>query len=305
MNYTYGEYNGFLAILGINKSTLDLDKTFDCGQCFRWNKLLDGTWLGTVNNKQYMLKQKEIHIDDITNITDNKIKSGFTGYIPVIITTATKHEWEETLVHYLDLDTDYSITIPSDDIFANKAKNAGEGIRILRQDPWETLVSFIISQRNNIPKIKSTIQKLCNAFGEKISIEVNGKVYTDYTFPTHQTLSKLDISDLDGLGLGYRDSYIINAAIAVNSGRLDLNKLNDASVPGYIASETLQGLYGVGPKVANCVALFGLHKLDMFPIDVWIQRIIDTYYNGTLNPGVYGELAGLVQQYMFYYIKSI
>lgn len=285
----YSTYNNFLCIEGISRSLLDLDKTLNCGQCFRWRKLPDDTWVGTIDNKIFMAKHKEI---------DGK---------PCIITTANTDEWENILHKYFDLDTDYEseLTIPSDDDFANKAYEFGKGIRILRQNKWESLISFIISQRNNIPKIMSTINKLCMAFGEKLEIEVLGKKYTDYTFPSAEVLSKLDISDLDGIGLGYRDEYILLAARTIVNKQIDLDKLADSKVTGYQAVDELLELRGVGPKVANCVALFGLHKLDMFPIDIWIQRIIDTYYNGALNYTMYGKLAGLVQQYMFYYIKYV
>lgn len=285
----YSTYNGFLCIENIDRYTLDLDKTLNCGQCFRWKKLPDDTWIGVVGNKQFMVKHKEI---------DSK---------QCIITTATQNEWENILYKYFDLDYDYeaNLTIPCTDEFVNKAHEFGRGIRILRQDKWESLVSFIISQRNNIPKIMSTINKLCIAYGNKIEIEVLGKKYTDYTFPDAKTLSKLDISDLDGIGLGYRDEYILLAAKAIENNIIDLERLADDKISGYQAVEELLELRGVGTKVANCTALFGLHKLDMFPIDVWIQRIIDNYYNGELDYSVYGNLAGLVQQYMFYYIKNV
>lgn len=284
---SYSEYNNFLCIENIDKGLLDLDKTLDCGQCFRWRKLQDGTWIGVVNNQIFMVKNKEINGKHC------------------IITTASKEEWENILYKYFDLDTDYEakLSIPSSDTFALKAREYGKGIRILKQDKWEALVSFIISQRNNIPKIMSTIDKLCKAFGNKIEIEVLGRKYENYTFPNVDTLANLDISDLDGIGLGYRDEYILLAAKYVKNNWIDLEKLSDKNISGSIAVDNLLELRGVGPKVANCVALFGLHKLDMFPIDVWIQRIIDDYYDGILDHTVYGELAGLVQQYMFFYIK--
>ena len=284
----YSTYNGFLCIEEIDRDFLNIDKTLDCGQCFRWNRLNDGTWLGVVNNKQFMVKHKEI---------DN---------VPCIITTATKEEWETILIDYFDFGTDYTkLTIPADDTFANQAYKDGKGIRILNQDPWEMVVSFIISQRNNIPKIKSTIHKLCEAYGDKIELEVNGRVYTDYTFPSCKELSQLDVSDLDGIGLGYRDEYIIQAARTIETNFIDLEKLTSDKVDGESTVNELIQMRGVGPKVANCIALFGLHKLDMFPIDIWMQRMITTYYNGSLDPSVYGSLAGLMQQYMFYHVRFV
>jgi N-glycosylase/DNA lyase len=277
-----------ICIEGIDKQTLDLSKTLDCGQCFRWNKLGTTSWYGVVGDKVYVADNQ---------IIDNK---------PCIVINATAEEWENKLYKYFDLDTDYSqLKIDNNDKFALKAQQDGQGIRILKQDAWEATVSFIISQRNNIPKIKSTIDKFCKAFGNKIE-EPNLSSLKDkefYTFPDIDTICKLDIADLDGIGLGYRDEYILIAAHAIKNKSIDLDKLANQAISGELAVQTLMELKGVGPKVANCIALFGLHKLDMFPIDVWIQRIIDEYYNGNIDIGSYGKLAGLVQQYMFYEIK--
>ena len=281
----YSTYNNFLCIKNIDRDTLDLDKTFDCGQCFRWRKLPDGTWIGVVADKIFMLKHKNI------------------DGIDCIITTATQEEWENILYKYLDLDTDYSkLTVPDGDTFAIEAMQAGKGIRILRQDAWESIISFIISQRNNIPKIKSTIKKLCEEYGNEIEIEVNGEVYKEYTFPTAERLAECKLVDIKSIGLGYRDIYILMAAKDVVDGRISIDKLINCNNADCIIEE-LKSMVGVGPKVANCIALFGLHKLETFPIDVWMQRIIDTEYNGHLDYKAYGSLAGLLQQYMFYYMK--
>lgn len=277
--------------IDVTDYNINLEKTFNCGQCFRWNyDNQTNTWRGIVRNKVYWIREKE----------ENGRK--------FIETTASKSEWNKILFTYLDLDTVYEdeLDIPNSDKFAINAQNAGRGIKILRQEPWETLISFIISQRNNIPKIKSTIERLCKAYGKKLEVyNENGKQYPSelYGFPSASVLASLDISDLENLGLGYRDEYILNAAKAVDNDIINLDELTFSQVNGNKAVEQLMTLKGVGPKVANCVALFGLHKLDMFPIDVWIQRIIDTYYNGNINIESYGKLAGVVQQYMFYYIK--
>lgn len=269
---------------------IDLDKTFDCGQCFRWIKIDEHTWQGAIQDNIYLISE------DI--VSGQKI----------LKTTASITEWNDIIKLYLDLDTDYTINVPSNDTFAKSAVKYGNGIRILQQDPWETLISFIISQRNNIPKIKTTISKLCDSFGDTLSIKIidlNGetKVKTWHSFPTADKLAELDVSDLNGIGLGYRDEYILGAAKAVKHCKINLEKLRGTNVSGEYAIDNLMQLNGVGPKVANCVALFGLHKLDMFPIDVWIQRIIDRYYSGSLDPKVYGDKSGVMQQYMFYYIK--
>lgn len=281
--------NGLTAICGIDKATLDLDKTLDCGQCFRWKKQDNLTWRGVVKDKIYSIGRTELNGEDC------------------LLTDATVEDWNNTLYDYFDLGTDYSsLSVPESDKFAQQAQKFGRGIRILKQDNWEALVSFIISQRNNIPKIKGTIERLCFKYGDPI-YQYNSKgepsPHIYYSFPSADTISKLDIEDLDGIGLGYRDEYIIMAAKAVTNKWIDLEELEKETMTGNLAVLKLTGLRGVGPKVANCVALFGLHKLSMFPIDVWIQRIIDIHYNGNIDVEAYGKLAGLMQQYMFYYIK--
>lgn len=281
LGVSYSKYNGFLCIEGIGRETIDLDKTFDCGQCFRWEKLCDGTWVGVIDSSIFMLKHKN-----------------FNG-LDCIITTASREEWENKLINYLDINNDYIINVPENDKFAIESVEKGKGIKILDQDPWETLISFIISQRNSIPKIKKTIDRLCERFGKKIVLNVNGIDYERYTFPSKEVLSTLDIGDLAGIGLGYRDIYIIEAA----RSKIDLSDLKKRSSDSYKVVEELEKMYGVGPKVANCVALFGMHKLNVFPIDVWMQRIIDRYYNGSLDWQKYGSLAGVIQQYMFYNIR--
>lgn len=275
--------------IDISRNILDISKTFDCGQCFRWNAQSSQQWVGVVNGKVYYIAQ-----------TPKDSTEEF------ILTSASMKEWETELKPYLDIERDYTTTIPKDDTFATEASLAGAGIRILNQDPWETLISFIISQRNNIPKIKSTVDKLCKSFGDKLEIGYKDKIQRDsiYSFPTPDKIAKLSLEELKPIGLGYRDEYVLLAARQVAEGKLDLERLKGSSISTDEAIYTLMQLKGVGIKVANCVALFGLHRLDTFPIDVWIKRIIDTYYGGNLDPRVYGDKSGLIQQYMFYYIKN-
>ena len=171
----------------------------------------------------------------------------------------------------------------------------GWGIRILRQDLWEMIISFIISQRKSIPAIRSSIESLCQAYGEDIVVgDVNFKA-----FPKAEALSRLSLDDLKAHGVGYRDKYILAAANDVVAGRLDLDKLSNMDEEE--ARAALLDLFGVGIKVANCVLLFALHHVDSFPIDVWIQRVIDQEYGGQFPIEQYSGFAGIVQQYMFYY----
>ena len=287
MEYQIAKHKGFTLITGIGKDILDLDKTFNCGQCFRWKQKEKGVYFGVISGIPLMIRQLQL---------SNKTYE--------IITTATQEQTSSLIANYFQLDTNYKEQLQNLDEFANKAMDFGKGIRILKQESWETLVSFIISQRNNIPKIASTIEKLCTAHGEKVTLEVEETTFTNYTFPSAEKILTVGLEGLQGLGLGYRDTYIIGAAQAVYSGTLKLDKLESNEVTGEQAINELQRLYGVGPKVANCVALFGLGKLDSFPIDIWMERVIERYYPNGININSYGKLAGLIQQYMFYYIKN-
>ena len=259
----------------------DLAKTLTCGQCFRWIQEGPQKFLIIVNNNLYQLYQ-----------------SG--EYLSI---DSTDSNAEETLYNYFALDTEYNIEVPETDTFATEAMQAGKGIKILRQDPFEALISFIISQRNNIPKIKSTINRISTTYGEPISIELanypNGVTF--HTFPTPKKIVNRSAYTLDECGVGYRTGYIYGAARTILQNPSLLGDLKTCSSAECVAR--LQEFRGIGPKVANCVALFGLGHLDCFPIDIWMQRVIDKYYGGYLDPTVYGKYAGVMQQYMFYYMK--
>lgn len=279
-------------------STLDIIKTFECGQCFRW-KLVGhqpGEYVeysGIVGNHYYKVRQTYINNKATTNI---EIES-------------TDENAEKSLYDYFDLGTDYStgLIIPDTDEFAKDSFEFGKGIRILKQDAWESLISFIISQRNNIPKIKSTIEKMCKVYGEKIEGDqednTKSSIILGYTFPSIEKLSETSILDLTVLGLGYRDEYVNEVAQDIRYNSYKLNGLKNKRIPSYTVISRLKEFRGVGDKVANCVALFGLNRLDTFPIDVWMQRVIDRYYQGNLNEASFGKYRGLMQQYMFFNIK--
>jgi N-glycosylase/DNA lyase len=201
---------------------------------------------------------------------------------------------------YFDLDREY-VKIRQQfcvDNYMLHATTFGAGIRLLRQDKWEALCSFIISQNNNIPRIKAIIETLCREFGEIIIFK--DKKY--YTFPSAEKVAKLDVESLDPLRCGYRAKYIIGAAKAVADGSLRLEALSQSSL--YTARTALKELKGVGDKVADCVMLFGLHMLDAFPVDVWIKRAIKDYYNSNFDPSVFSPYAGIAQQYIFFYIRN-
>ena len=250
----------------------NLSQIANSGQCFRMNPLN--------NLNSYSL----IAFGKYIELTQN------STYGTVSVSGATEEEFKKIWIKYFDLNTDYSKIIGSidhDDKYLTNATKVGNGIRILNQDLWEVMVSFIISQNNNIPRIKKSIEILCRYCGEK-KIAFNGNCY--YCFPTPEQL--LDIEKLKLARLGYRENYIYELAKNVCSGKIDISNLK--------TKEQLKSMYGIGEKVANCIVLFGLHDLSSFPIDVWMKRIIDEQYNGKFPLEKYREYAGVIQQYMFF-----
>lgn len=262
-------------------SSFHIDQIFDCGQCFRFEPAEDGGWEGVAMGRYVRFHQPVPGTLEIHN--------------------ATFDDYERVWKHYLALDTDYAAIradiaahFPGDAVMAD-AMRMGEGIRILRQDPWETLISFIISQNNNIPRIKKIIRTLCDACGEPITC--GGRVYR--AFPTAEALAELGVERLYELRTGFRAKYIYDAAVKVRDELLDFDEINAADYDR--AAELLSGIKGVGPKVAACVLLFGFGKTEAFPVDVWIKRVLAKYYPDGLDVTALGRWAGLAQQYLFYY----
>lgn len=262
--------------------------TFMCGQCFRWDES-DGGFIGIAHGRAVLVKQTENGDVEIYN--------------------TTKKDFNDIWCDYFDFNTDYGAiknTLSSDDSL-KKAIKFGGGIRILNQEPFECLISFIISTQNSIPRIKKIIAKMSELFGEKI--EFNGKTY--YAFPTCEALAQLNESDLAPLKVGYRAEYILDASKKVKNGEVDLNSLFDTDIQG--ARKELLKIKGVGPKVADCVLLFSLKKHGAFPIDVWIGRIMRSLYlgeNATMKEILkfssekFSDYAGFAQQYLFYYARE-
>jgi len=276
-------HNNEIKITGI--SDFDLTKTFECGQSFRWN-VYDGiissqneiTYIGVTHGRVAKLRQCENSVSISCSVED----------------------FESIWRGYFDLDRDYTAIrqhLCIDD-YMHQATEFGRGIRLLRQDKWEALCSFIISQNNNIPRIKAIIDTLCLNFGDSISFE--DKEY--HTFPSAAKLAGLDTKDLAPLRCGYRAEYIIRAAKAVENNELNLEKLAN-STPGK-ARTALKKLHGVGDKVADCVMLFGLHMLDAFPLDVWMKRAVANHYGPDFDPKIFSPYSGIAQQYIFHYIRN-
>ena len=255
--------------------------TFDCGQCFRWERQPDESYIGIAGGR-------------ITRI------SASGEYVKI---DCSEDDYNLFWKNYLDAERDYSEVkkaISTNSVMTS-AVNFGHGIRILRQDFFETLISFIISQRSSIPKIKSCVEKLCRMCGDEILFE--NKTY--YAFPSAEKVASLTKDALCQIGVGYRAPYILRAAAAVANGELDIGKLSLLSTED--ARRELLKLYGVGDKVCDCVLLFSLAKYDLFPADVWIKRVMteDFYMDDAKKSGeaLFGGYSGFAQQYLFYWKK--
>ena len=269
----YIDHGGEIEVAGV--SDFDPVRIFECGQCFRWRADENGVYTGVAMGRAASLRRE----------------SGS------VFISCTAEDFEGVWRDYFDLNLDYEgirRRLCVDD-FMRDATAFGAGIRILKQDRWEALCSFIISQCNNIPRIKKIIASLCKEFGDRLEFE-GGE---HYAFPPANRIAALDESRLAPLRCGYRASYIIGAARAVDSGALDLDALSRGS-PGE-ARKALMELRGVGVKVADCAALFGLHMLDAFPLDVWMKRAVAEHYGPGFSPAMFSPYAGIAQQYIYYY----
>lgn len=222
----------------------------------------------------------------------------------LLIFPCTYTEYLEIWKHYLALDADYAAIrrelqdLRPSDATLIQAMETGKGIRILRQDPWETLCTFMISQNNNIPRITGLVDALCRTAGEPLpDLSPSGEHI--YAFPTPDAVCKLGVDGLLSLKMGFRAPYLFDAATKLSSGEIELDTLRGLTTED--ASRVLRNIKGVGPKVAACSLLFGLEKDDAFPIDVWVKRVMTEYYPTGILPSAFGAHAGLAQQYLFYY----
>lgn len=261
------------------KDDFDLIKIINSGQCFR-NIELEKNFYRFITNEEILYIKKE-NEETYELSCDEKT-------------------WEKIWKNYFDIERNYKEirkTIPKDDTFLIKSAESGKGIRILKQDPWEMIITFITSQRKSIPAIRTAIEKLCKLSGTKKET----KYETLYTFPTIEQLSKLSIQELETCGLGYRAPYIYKTTKMIQNGEINLKELHSYDDEKLI--EKLKTLYGVGIKVANCVALFAYNRIGLAPIDVWIDRIIKNEYKGKNPFPTYGKTAGIMQQYMFYHMQ--
>ncbi len=275
--------------------TFQAQHIFECGQCFRWNQEKDGSYTGVFQN-------------NVLNVKEEKAKITFQGIC--------QKDIQEVITEYFDLNRNYEEiqkTLNQVDEPLKQSISYGKGIRLLNQDLWETIISFIISANNNIPRIKGIIERISKQYGNKI--EWKEKNY--YTFPSIEQLSKASIKELRALGLGFRDKYVYETTQTILKREVDLEKLHLEKDTKKV-QDTLLTLSGVGPKVADCIMLFStLKRLDVFPIDVWVRRVMnDLYIHNSQEEKVkkkeieklakrkYGELAGIAQQYLFYWKRE-
>lgn len=267
----------------LSDKDFDLVHTFDCGQCFRWEEV-DGAFEGVAGGYWGRFEKRDEGIMLTTDCEDDAF-------------------W----VEYLDLKRDYSEIKRQLSIneLMKKAVEYGHGIRILKQDFFETLMSFIISQRSSIPKIKSSVKKLCEKYGKEIA--VGDKVY--YSFPTATELKNVTEEEFRELGVGYRAPYLVKCVQDVLTGRINCDEL--MALDGKSSREKLMSVYGVGDKVCDCVMLFALKKYELFPSDVWIKRVMCESFGSDEKSAksdgekLFGELSGFAQQYLFYYRRNM
>ena len=297
---------------GSENMILETEDDFDpgkiaaSGQCFRWQEEAAGFRVTAFG--------KVLHL--------RRLKNGKWRL------SCPRRDFDRIWRSYFDLDTDYRgirAMIPPEDAFLMRAAEYARGIRILRQDPWETLITFVISQNRNIPAIRRSVELLCAAAGTPITSEGSAKTPAPgdsapaqvenptplqdgeafYAFPTPEQVAGMSGEALDACRLGYRRDYVRRAAEEAASGRLDLKAM--AQLPEREQLEQLTGIYGVGKKVAGCVMLFGFHDLNAFPMDVWIRRVLDREYGGADRYPFarYAPYNGVMQQYLFEYGRII
>ena len=279
--------------------SFELKDIFECGQCFRWNKEADESYTGVFDNC-------------VLNVKKISEKIIFEGKCTEII---NQNQFENKVNKYFDLERDYSkikkILSGVDENLKISIKY-GEGIRILNQDLWETIISFIISANNNIPRIKGIIERISEKYGNEI--EWQGKKY--YTFPTPNQLAKASVQDLRELGLGFRDVRVFETTNKINTNCFKLKNLYNKTTED--ARNELLTLSGIGPKVADCILLFSdLKRFDVFPIDVWVRRVMNELYIHNeeeekvnkkeikkIANEKFGDLQGIAQQYLFYWKRE-
>ncbi len=295
-----------------NQKSFELKDIFECGQCFRWNEQEDGSYIGVTKNGVIQVKKEK------QNNQEEKNKKNTNTEKSEIITFSgmCDRNLQEIVEEYFDLNRDYEKIkkqLENIDEYLKTSIQYGKGIRILNQDLWETIISFIISANNNIPRIKGIIERLSQKYGNKI--EWNGKQY--YTFPSCEQLKNVTVKEYRDLGLGFRDIRLYETTQMILNKDVDLEKLRKNQNTQEVRNELLR-LSGVGPKVADCILLFSdLKRFDVFPIDVWVRRVMNELYIKDIDETKvskakieklaeekFGDLKGIAQQYLFYWRRE-
>ena len=278
-----------------NIKSFELADIFDCGQCFRWNKQNDGSYTGVFKNN-VMNIQKNGNTVTFRGICNGNIQEIVEDYFDL------KRDYEKIKKKLSQIDENVKLSI-----------QYGQGIRILNQDLWEMIISYIISANNNIPRIKGIIERLSKAYGKEI--EWNGEKY--YTFPTVEELKNVSVEDYRKLGAGFRDIRLYETVHMILDKKVDLEQMEN-NPNTFEVREQLLSLSGVGPKVADCILLFStLKRFEVFPIDVWVRRVMNELYIKNedetkvnkkeiekLAHEKFGNLAGIAQQYLFYWKRE-
>ena len=277
-----------------NKKDFNSVHIFECGQCFRWNKTEKGSYIGVIKNA-------------VVEITETETEVIFEGI--------SRGDLEKIVCEYFNLKVDYTSLkdkLMLIDEHMMQSIEYGNGIRILKQEIFETIISYIISANNNIPRIKKIIENICKKYGNKV-------VYNEieyYTFPTPEQLGNATVEELRSLGAGFRDKRIYDTTKKILNNEFDIEKIVELQ-DSKMLKEELEKLDGVGPKVADCIMLFGFNRYDVFPIDVWVRRVMNDLYIKNIDEKKvskkeiellankkYGEIAGIAQQYLFYWKRD-
>lgn len=272
------------------QSDFDLDETLDCGQAFRWEKIDEessGEYAGILDNIDFDKAYKGFRLNTPLLISQKKIDKNCNAS-QITLHNTSERDFLDIWTEYFDLETDYSALkkVFSKDTTMSCACEFAPGIRMLKQDKWEALCSFIISQNNNIPRIKGIISRMCEHYGG---------------FPSYEQLANETVESLGFLRAGFRAKYLIDAAQKLSGGELNLDDISAMDLDD--ARKSLMTIKGVGPKVAECALLYGMYRTDAFPIDVWIKRVMEEYYPDGLPECIKGQ-EGIAQQYLFHYIRN-
>lgn len=274
----------------INVEYFNLKYTLECGQCFRWKNVDNGTYVGIIRDRVIKIRQE-----------GNKL----------YVKSDKDKNLEDVVREYFELDKDYKAIeerIIKVDEYVKKAVKNTSGLRHLKQDFFETIISYVISANNNIPRISKSVTEISRRFGKEIEFE--GEKY--YLFPRPEELSSVTIDEYRECGVGFRDKYIYNIVKKINSGEIDLEKMQQMDTSDLRA--LLLTLMGIGPKVADCILLFSCSKQEVFPIDVWVERVMKKLYFKDKEANKkeilkyadqnFGKDAGIIQQHLFYNIRE-